>query len=529
MSAISSAVRTEDVSAGILVISRNSAVLRPLRSMAEATGWKIEIAADSWEAAGKLKTGAIPDLLLLDLSGGDSGRMYIVRRLRRLRPALPVILIGQSGAAHAEEESARMNAREYLEGPLDDRQLKMAIQRNLRAPAEAAEIDLTSDDVEPIGPGASFIGVSPVMQRLRARAALLAETNLPVLVVGEGGSGRETTARLIHKLSVQSAFEFGKVDCAALLGDLLEKELFGCERAGTAAPAQTRRGKLEFCAKGTLFLDNVTEMPPDLQDRLLDALRSGRFIRPGTSTAVEAEVRVLAACAPGFERMVSGRRSRENLCQYLSVQTIFVPPLRERREEIPFLARHFMHRLSGHYGLPSREFSPAILGAWDKHDWPGNLRELERAVKRYFIVGDKELAFEKSRANAAGESADRGSLVRNRDGTQSGSAPGQSRSGVAGFESLRSLIRSVRSEAERNAIATALEKTGWNRKAAARLLKVSYRTMLYKIQQYHMSAADSPVPAGAGGPEDDGGGFRDDIPGASSSPRWNPSRIADRS
>ncbi len=500
----------------ILVVSHNTAVLRPLWSMGESRGWKLEIVDSPWEAVDKVQSGATPDLLLLDLPNGEAGGLHILRWMRRLRPALPIVLIGHPGVAGAREESMCMGARDYLESPFDEGQLEMAIRRNLCAPAEDAEMDVTSDDVEQVSSGTSFIGISPVMRKLRAQAALLAETSVPVLIVGESGSGRETTARLIHKLSVHSEFEFAKVNCAALPADLLEKELFGYEKADAAAP-RIKRGKLELCGKGTIFFDDVSEIPLSLQDRLLEVLKSGRFIRPGSSTAVETEVRILAACATDFERAVSGNRFRESICGQLSAYTILVPPLRERKEEIPFLARHFMHRLSKHYGLSAREFSSAILAAWQKHDWPGNLRELEHSIKRYLMVGDKELAFERPQVEANGE-LQNGRAARSGDGSQAAAAVNQQRNGVPGFKSLRSLIQSVRTEAERSAIAAALEKTGWNRKAAARLLKVSYRTVLYKIQQYHMTSADFHGRTEDGGPNTGENGFREENGTAPSGP-----------
>ena len=340
----------------LLVVSRDSAVLRPLWSMGESNGWQLEIAADPWEAIDRAQSGAPLDLLLLDLPQGNAEGLHSLRWLRRLRPALPIILIGHSDDNGRKQESIRMGARDYLIRPLEDRQLEMVIQHNLSMASEAIEADITSDDVEPVSNESFFIGVSPIMRKLRAQAALLAEANVPVLILGEDGSGKETTARLIHRLSVRSGFEFAKVNCAALPGDLLERELFGWERKGTNAPARTKTGKLELCAKGTIFLDEITEMPPGLQSNLLQVLKNKRFIRPGTSAFIEADVRVVAASSTNVERAISENRLSEDLYHQLSAYTIHVPSLRDRKEELSFLSRHFMHRLAKHYGLSPREF-----------------------------------------------------------------------------------------------------------------------------------------------------------------------------
>jgi two-component system, NtrC family, response regulator AtoC len=474
----------------LLVVSRDSAILRPLWLMGESNGWQLEIAADPWEAIDRAQTGATLDLLLLDLPQGSADGLHSLRWLRRIRPALPIILIGHPDDNGRKQESIRMGARDYLIRPVEGRQLENAIQRNICIRSEATEADISSDDVEPISNESFFIGVSPVMRKLREQAALLAEANVPVLILGEDGSGKETTARLLHSLSVRSGFEFAKVNCAALPGDLLEKELFGCERKGLNTPVRTKAGKLELCAKGTIFLDNITEMPPALQLNLLDVIQNKRFIRPGTSRVVEAEVRILAASSCNVERAIFEHRLCEDLYHQLSAYTVHVPSLRDRKEELSFLSRHFMHRIAKHYGLAPREFSAAIIEAWQAYNWPGNLRELEHCVKRYLMVGDEELMFGKAQSGADGESQEPGT-VRARSAKQVALSPAQGRPDVSGSRSLRSLIQSVKAEAEKNAIAVALEKTGWNRKAAARLLKVSYRTVLYKIEQYKITVADS--------------------------------------
>jgi DNA-binding NtrC family response regulator len=476
----------------LLVVSRDSAVLRPLCSIGESNGWQLEIAADAWEAIDRAQSGATLDLLLLDLPQGSADGLLGLRWLRRLRPALPIILIGHPEDNGRKQESIRMGARDYLIRPIEDRQLEMVIQRNISMASEATEADITSDDVEPVSNESFFIGVSPIMRKLRAQAALLAEANVPILILGEDGSGKETTARLVHSLSVRSGFEFAKMNCAALPGDLLERELFGCERKGATAPARTKTGKLELCAKGTIFLDEITEMPPGLQSNLLQVLKNKRFIRPGTSDFIEADVRVVAASSINVERAISEHRLCEDLYHQLSAYTIHVPSLRDRKEELSFLSRHFMHRLAKHYGLSPREFSPAIIEAWRAYNWPGNLRELEHCVKRYLMVGDEELAFEKSRSAVESEPQET-ALSKVRSVSKIALSASQSHAGVYGSKSLRSLVQSVKAEAERNAIALALEKTGWNRKAAARLLKVSYRTVLYKIEQYQMTASHSSV------------------------------------
>lgn len=365
----------------------------------------------------------------------------------------------------------------------------MVIRHHLFTSGEAINSDIPSKDIELISDGIYFLGISPIMRRLRAQAALLAETNVPILILGEGGSGKETTARLIHKLSVRSGFEFTRVNCAALPSDQLESELYGCRGGRTTATMQAHSGKLESCAKGTILLDEITEMPMRVQANLMQVLHDNRFIRPGTSVSIEVDVRVLAASTTNREHAISKNRLRDDLYHHLSTYTIHVPPLRERKEEMPLLLRHFMTQLSNHYGLARRDFTPAIVEACQVYSWPGNLRELENFVKRYLMRGDQEVAFDESRPDL-GEAIQ---VAASRPPTRSigpASSLMQPRAAPTDSNSLRSMVKSVRLEAERRAISAALEKTGWNRKAAARLLKVSYRTLLYKIDQYQISSSD---------------------------------------
>jgi two-component system response regulator AtoC len=483
-------VRKRIETARLLFVSRDAVFVRTLWSMGESSSWQLEIVGNVWEAMELVQSGVTPDLLLLDLPQGDVDGLHILRWLRRLRPALPIILIGHPGDVRTRQELIRVGARDYLVRPLDDRRLAMVIRSHLSSVCETIEADITSEDVELISDDSCFIGISPIMRKLRAQVASLAESNVPVLILGEGGTGKETAARLIHKLSLRSGFEFTKVSCAALPGDLLERELFGYEWDGSTAPVQIKTGKLDPSVNGTILLDEITEMPMGVQANLMRVLQSKRFMRPGTFAAIEVDIRVLASSTANMEHAVSEKRFREDLYYLLSTYTIHVPPLRQRKEEIRLLSRHFMHKVAKQYGLAPRDFSPATIEACQAYSWPGNLRELQIFVKRYLMSGDKGQVFEKSRPDLD-ESARNGSRL-----------------AVAGSDSLKSLVKTVKLEAEINAIAGALTKTDWNRKAAARLLEISYRTLLYKIDQYQIRPSAFPILPGDPGTKSKGTGFR---------------------
>ena len=482
----------------LVVVSSDSTIVRSIWSLRETNSWQLEVIANVWEAMERVQSGLRLGLVMLDLPYGNGDGMHILRWLRRMRPGLPIVMLGHPGDDGRKQEAIRMGVSDYLIRPLNDRQIEKVIRLNLSESRNPDELEIASDNIEPVSSDRFFIGISPIMRKLRAQAALLAEADVPVLIQGEAGAGRETTARLVHKLSVRSEFEFATVNCGALPEDILERELFGYERAGAVPSARSTNGKLELCEKGTIFLDQITEMPPGLQSKLVQLLQEGNFTRPGHSTVAQVDVRVVAACHRNIERSISECRLREDLYRLLSDCTIYIPPLRERKDELPFLSRHFMQRLAKNYGLTPREFSPSTMAAWQAYNWPGNLRELEDSVKRYLMVGDEERVFTKTPPESPGDL--RIAALSSSYGTNQ-SPPSRIQTGTdtSSCKTLRSLVQRVKSDAERNAIAAALQKTGWNRKAAARLLNVSYRTVLYKIVQYKLTPSNSALYSGGNG------------------------------
>jgi two-component system, NtrC family, response regulator AtoC len=487
--------------ARLLVVSRESAVLRPLWSIAEPNSWQIETAASAWDAIERVQSGAVPHLLLLDLPRGDGDSLHLLRWLRRIQPELPVVVVCFAEDSSRKREALRLGAQEVLVRPFDEVGLEAAIQRHLTS-FDKGDAKIASEDIEQLGPDSFFVSASPVTQKLRAQAELLAEADVPVLILGEPGTGKDTVAKLIHKLSVRSGFPFLKVNCADMPAELLEAELFGSEKAA-AGNGRGGTGKFERAEKGTVFLDEIAEMPASVQNKLMHVLQDRVLPRSGNGPGkdrnngktVPVDIRILAATSSAIDRVLAERKLREDLYYRLSAFTVQMPALRQRRSEIPVLLQHSMHRTARHYGLPPREFSPEVVEACQNYSWPGNLHELENFVKRYLVSGDKQLAFSEFVANVNGGNGNHPAEPSRRAIAYSDPSLTEEQQGP---KSLKSLINTVKCEAERNAIGTALQRTGWNRKAAARLLQVSYRTLLYKIDQYHMSASESflsPLPA----------------------------------
>jgi two-component system, NtrC family, response regulator AtoC len=445
----------------------------------------METAGSGWDALDRVQSGFAPDLLLLDLPRRDGDSLLVLRWLRRARPELPIIVLSYPEDAGHKREAVRLGAQDFLVRPFDERELEVTFKRHLGPSTEDAEEAVDSEDIEQLTDGVFFVGNAPIMQKLRAQAKLLAQADVPVLILGESGSGKDTAAHLIHALSVRSGCKFLKVNCAALPENLLEMELFGTDPGSSTSGGRPRLGKLETCQNGTVLLDEISEMPDPLQSKLLRALQEKRFVRPGSQAEVTVDVRILAATSANIERAISEKKLREDLYYRLSAFTLHVPPLRQRQEEIPLLLQHLMHQLAKRYGMAARVFSSAVMAACQSYPWPGNVKELENFVKRFLVLGESELT---PGSSSPGEFFDNGSesFSRGADARMADNPHGD----TTAPSSLKSLVHTVKLETERNAIAAALEKTGWNRKAAARLLKVSYRTILYKIEQYHMKAPE---------------------------------------
>ena len=470
----------------ILLVSKDRCARDLPWSGVESLGWELDTAGSGWQALERVQAGPGPDLILLDLAPGDCDGLHSLRWLRRVRPDLPVLVLAAADDAHQKLESIRLGAHDFMVPPLRPLQLESAIRRSLSCATGNTESEILIEEIEHIGDARFFVAASPTMRKLRAQAELLAQLSAPVLIAGENGSGKEVAARLIHKLSVRSGFRFLKTNCATLPGDVLASELFGPGSENENGRSQP--SKLELCQRGTLFLDEITEMPMSLQSKLLHALQNGYFVRPGAGQRVAMDVRILAATQMNIEQAIAEGKLREDLYYSLSAFTVHVPALRQRKEEIPLLLGHFMNQLARRYSLPPRTFSAAALAACQRYSWPGNLRELEKFVKRYLVIGDGAPGLsaldhdDREFWNAGLPWAAEKSAWKNE--------AAETEPGIAG---LKSIVQSVKGEAERNAISTALEQAGWNRKAAARLLQVSYRTLLYKIEQYHMSPPANPL------------------------------------
>lgn len=315
-----------------------------------------------------------------------------------------------------------------------------------------------------------FVMAGPLLKEVRARAEVVAGVNVPVLLLGETGTGKDVIARLIHQLSSRAHRPFYKVNCAAVPGELLESELFGYEAGAFTGAVRAKPGHFQACDGGTLYLDEIGEMPPHIQAKLLHVLQDRRFCRLGSCSSVAVDVRIVAATNVNISDAIAAGRMREDLYYRLSAFTICLPPLRKRPSEIAVFFRYFMQRFAEEYSLPAPSSSPALMEACLSYSWPGNVRELENFVRRYLVLGNEAAAMDDLRLISSPAIPE--------------NAPTGTRVAKAAGNSLKSRLRSFKKAIEIEVILEALEQTHWNRTRAAARLDISPRALRYKMREY---------------------------------------------
>jgi two-component system, NtrC family, response regulator AtoC len=448
----------------ILIVDDEPTMLRYLRTLLEVEGYRVETATHGGEAIERLQQAPSPDLLLLDVLMPVLDGLQTLEQVRAMHPGMKVVMLSCVSDTRKVVQAIRLGAQDYLTKPFQKADLDAVIQQCIGVQSESSQH--VQGDIEDLGDDVFFVAASPAMKKIRSQAKLVANVDIPILMLGESGTGKEVVSRLIHKCSPRAHRTFLKVNCAAVPADLLESELFGYEPGAFTGATHSKPGKFELCNKGTILLDEIGEMPPQLQAKLLHVLQDQQFSRLGSRSIVKVDVRIIAATNIDIPKAIVEKKLREDLYYRLNGFTITLPPLRDRREEISILLRHFISQVAESYGRPSMTVSPKLLEACERYSWPGNLRELGNFVKRFLILGDEEMAIHELQMG--------GPL-----------STGITSSGGASPDSgLKGLVRNVKDEAEIEAISKALEQTNWNRKKAAAMLKISYKALLYKIRQY---------------------------------------------
>ncbi len=463
------------------------------------------------EAAELWFTGPMPDAIVL--AGGGAAEPCL-ERLRLQYPTVPLLWLDATDRTGERGLPADVAVMDGTAGP-------DAVAERI---AQLVRSRIALDPAAPEGtdhPG--MLGRSAEMDAVQHAIAQAADTDVTVLLRGESGTGKEVAARCLWRCSHRARFPFIKVNCAAIPCELLESELFGYEAGAFTGAIRQKAGKFELAHRGTIFLDEISEMHPLLQAKLLHVLQDGEFCRLGGRQSCNADVRVLAATNVDLEAAVAGGRFRRDLFYRLSVVNITLPPLRRRGDDVVLLLDYYCRHYAARYRRPLRSFRPASLEILRKYSWPGNVRELENLAKRLLVMGDErqillDLATLPARlgvemAGRVGHSSDLSSHGATLPWeTDSGNGAAMTISGrrsgelAAGSmppmekQSLLEIGRQAAQQAEAEAILQALQQTRWNRRQAAELLQVSYKALQNKMKGIDLGAATSVASAGRPSP-----------------------------
>jgi two-component system response regulator AtoC len=513
------ATGTEERRALIAVVDDDSGFAGYLRTFLALRGYEARSYTRGDEIVAAIRQGDPPDIVLLDVAMPGMDGIQTLKALKSARPELQVIMLSGRDQANIIVEAVRLGAADYVVKPGDpeglgeialDAAIKQAIERN-RLVTELTDLrrQLSVDQDE------AFIGWgdSPAMRHVAMIIEQVADSDVTVLVRGESGVGKELVARAIHHRSNRRTKPFVKVNCAALPAELLESELFGHERGAFTGAATTRIGKFEQANFGTILMDEIGEMKPPLQAKLLHVLQDAEFTKLGSNKRINIDVRVVAATNRDLEQMMLKGDFREDLYYRLKVIEAFVPPLRERRDEIPHLTDFFIAKYLQRYNRPVRPLSTELRQMFLSYDWPGNVRELENMIKRFVILQDEALvireltkprtvfAFPSAGAPppgtepvaaqpapvvpvaAAPASPPVGMPEPDDDDGAEDEVPVAAASSASDGRRLADVAREAALAAERVAISDTLRQVHWNRRKAAQILGVSYKTLLNKIKE----------------------------------------------
>src|SRR5579864_5666348 len=374
----------------ILVVDDEPSIRKYLQTLLEVDGFAVEAVPSGKEALQKIGAGERPDFVILDVLMPEIDGLETLRQLMQLDRSLNVIMLSCSNEVTTVVEAIRLGALDYLTKPFEKPELDAAFLKVRQKQQLRTENQALRDYCEQLTEDISFLAASPQMLKIRQQILQIAPVDVPIFISGESGVGKEVVARMIHLRSMRRQQAFVKVNCAALPGELLESELFGYEQGAFTGAVRAKPGKFELANKGTIFLDEIAEMPPHLQAKLLHVLQDNQFSRLGARGGIQVDVRVLAATNVHVADALRSGRFREDLYYRLSVLSLHVPPLRERSDEIPMLFRHFLLKYSEKFQENAPQPSSHVIEAALRYEWPGNLLELENFVKRYVILEDDE-------------------------------------------------------------------------------------------------------------------------------------------
>ena len=429
-------------------------------------GYSVDAVASGDQLMTRLASGQMPSAILLDVLLPDSDGIEVMRRIKGTGINVPVIMLSGVGHVRTVVEAMKLGASDFLMKPFDDDSLEKAIDKAVESVSEKqlplAALPQAAEEAD------GFVTLNPEMRRLAEIVKRVAHTDVPILIAGESGVGKEVMSRLAHLHSGRQDHAFIKVNCAALPQELLESELFGYERGAFTGANSDKPGKFELAHKGTLLLDEIGEMSPLLQAKLLHVLQDGTFSRLGARKTMRVDARIIAATNINIEESVAKGQFRGDLYFRLNVIRVDLPPLRERREDIPALCNHFIANYRERYKSQAKQLPPELLDLFVAFDWPGNIRQLENCIKRFLILPDHTALF--TELNSSQPLVEDTKL----------NSPSQEPSSLLGVGALAA------ERAEQELVRRVLEETNGNRRQAARRMNICYKALLNKLKRWRL-------------------------------------------
>jgi two-component system response regulator AtoC len=510
----------------VMVVDDDLAMCGFLRAFLAARGYSAVTVSNAEEAVRRFHAERPAAVLLDVVMPGAMDGLGALAAFKKIDRDVPIIVISGQGRTHTVVQAMKLGATDFVCKPFEDHELEMLIATALRQRQLSQEVATLRAQLSEQSRYTMLFGHSETMAEVRDLIERVSDTDVTVLIRGESGTGKELVARALHERSLRKDRAFVKVNCAALPNELLESELFGFEKGAFTGAIQQKPGKFEFANHGTMFLDEIGDIGYPLQAKLLQVLQDGEFARLGGKSDVKVDVRLVAATNKDLESAVAAGEFREDLYFRLNVVTINLPPLRERREEIPLLTDFFLKKYSVQYNKPVSTVGADLAAELMNYDWPGNVRQLENMIKRMVVLGSEAtilkelqqppatLAFRPSttlfapssaRASAANQpppvmpppAAVGGMRGASPSTVHTGATEVESLAAVAaavaatsnGSVSLKDIARTAAREAERELILRMLTRTRWNRKEAAEILGISYKALLYKIKENGLDKA----------------------------------------
>jgi two-component system response regulator AtoC len=512
-----------------MVVDDDLAMCAFLRSFLATRGYAAVTLTNAEEAVRRFHAERPAAVLLDVVMPGSMDGLGALAAFKKIDRDVPIIVISGQGRTHTVVQAMKLGATDFVCKPFEDHELEVLLSTALRQRQLSQEVASLRAQLNEQSRYAMLFGHSETMAEVRDLIERVSDTDVTVLIRGESGTGKELVARALHERSLRKDRAFVKVNCAALPSELLESELFGFEKGAFTGAIQQKPGKFEFANHGTMFLDEIGDIGYPLQAKLLQVIQDGEFSRLGGKSDVQVDVRLVAATNRDLETAVASGEFREDLYFRLNVVTINLPPLRERREEVPVLTDFFLKKYSVQYNKPVASVTTELAQRLMTYDWPGNVRQLENMIKRMVVLGSESLILKELQQPAPIASfrlpspssvslttprasvpnppspvmpppapAGTGGSVATLSPTHVGATEAESMAAVTaavaatagtGTVSLKDIARSAAREAERELILRMLTRTRWNRKEAAEILGISYKALLYKIKENGLDKA----------------------------------------